>query len=220
MVENSVKYIYNTYLRISRSSQGKPFKYRQNFVDFEKDEKYIQCLKLKSFFDNNPAVKIDLFFEAPFKSIEDFSPSLNFYLSRKAISCYTSYLQKLNDLPPDNEYHISAIKNGIKFIGNFCKENNITLEQYRKHKKDYLPSWLIHLKYKEISIYNLMYFENFRDELFSIEKDILELYIPQIFHKYNIYKMQFIKSKKAKKLVDKGTFIYYNKTRSNTAPLQ
>ncbi len=220
MVENSVKYIYNTYLRISRTEQGKPFKYRQNFDKFEQDLKYAQCLKLQSFFEKTPGVDIEVFFTAPFKTLPGFTPRLDFYLTRKAISCYTSYLQRLNDLPPDNEHHIQNIKRGIKFICKFCKDNNISLTEYKNYKKDYLPFWLIHLKLKEISIYNLMYFENFKDELFSVEKDILDLYIPQISHKYNIYKMSFIKSKKAKKLVDKGTFICYNKTTSNTAPLQ
>jgi len=213
MVEDSVKYIYNNYLRITRGKQGKPYKQRQDFSDFD-DEKYIACKKIESFFKNHPHVNKDIFFEAPFKTLPDFFPQLAFYTSAKAIKCYTMYIHQLNDLPPDSEYHLQQIKNGLKFITTFCIDNKITFQDYVNQKTEYLPHWLIHLKCGNISFYNLMFFQDFKSYLESVEKDILSLYIPDFFNKYFTYKMAYLKSKKAKKLVENGSVLCDNKTRT------
>lgn len=217
MVPNSIKSLYNQYLRITRSCQNKPFRYRKNFDKFEEDKYYIDMVKLDAFFKNHKHIDSELFFTAPFKVKKEFSPTPNYYLSRNAVSCYIAYCNKLDDESPDSKYHLDKIKEGIKHIYNYCKENNIEINQYLIHDKSYIPEWLLHLKYRQISPYNLFYFQGIKETIDSMENDIIELYIPHFFHKYIIYKRAFLNSKKAKNLVARGTLLCDNKLKHDKA---
>jgi len=65
------KYIYNTYLRIYRTQQNKPFRYRKNFTDFTEHELYVFVKRLGNFFKKFKHINIDLFFKAPYELYPD-----------------------------------------------------------------------------------------------------------------------------------------------------
>ena len=54
---------YNTYLKTLRQSQGKPFRYRKDFSNLEKDIKFT-LRKLTLFFKDYPTIAVDDFFKA------------------------------------------------------------------------------------------------------------------------------------------------------------
>ena len=61
---NYEKTIYNTYLRVTRTAQNKPFRYRKNFDNFEDTKNYMYVKKLAMFFKNYKHVDPDIFFQA------------------------------------------------------------------------------------------------------------------------------------------------------------
>ena len=66
----SEKNIYNKYLAVTRSSQGKPFKLRKQFDDLD-DHKTACLKKLSLFFNKFKHVDMDDFFSAPWRIYND-----------------------------------------------------------------------------------------------------------------------------------------------------
>jgi len=121
------KIIYNNFLEVSKKVNNKPVKYIKNFDNFP-DENYIIVSKLSNFFYKFKHLKIKDFFEAPYFVYDENYFDLKFYLSPKAIKAYTLYNDKFLLNNPDNVNTLSKIQESIKFIYNYCKENNITLK--------------------------------------------------------------------------------------------
>lgn len=91
--------IYNTWLRVTRTSQNKPFRLRKNFTNLNESTN-LSLLKLESFFQRNKTIDMDDFFVAPFKLYDDTSNMpLSFYTTLKAIKVYKNfkkYIEKQN----------------------------------------------------------------------------------------------------------------------------
>ena len=62
----SEKNIYNTFLKISRSQSGLPYKLRKQWHGFENTEYYPLVLRLKNFFIRNQSVDMIEYFKAPY----------------------------------------------------------------------------------------------------------------------------------------------------------
>ena len=153
----NIENIYNTYLRISRGKRNLPYKIRKDFSNIVDDEKYPTLLKLESFFKRNSYVNLNNFFEAPYELYTDEKYfDLDFYLTQKAIKIYNLYQKKKTYMDPDSDIQIKSIKDGLIFIYEFCKKNEISLEEYVTHKTNSMNSVFVHLKEKEISIYNCL----------------------------------------------------------------
>ena len=90
------KSIYNTYLRVSRTKQNKPFRYRKNFDKFDDDPSFVFVKKLSLFFTKFPHIKLNDFFEAPYNVYLDNSPyyDLKYYTTPKAVKVYGLYMKK------------------------------------------------------------------------------------------------------------------------------
>lgn len=157
MITDLEKKIYNSHLSTSRKVQNKPFKVKKNFDDLD-DTKTVILQKLSRFFNEYKNLDIDTFFLAPHKVYEEseYHP-LDFYLTRKAISCYTQYVKQLEAQDPDHPDSLERLKNSLKFIFSFCKENGLTFTQYPLHlePRANLPAFIGHLKNHQINFYTL-----------------------------------------------------------------
>jgi hypothetical protein len=110
------KSIYNSYLIASRTVQNKPFKLRQDFTSID-SQVYTTLKKLGLFFEKNYNIKQVDFFTAPFSyyGADNFF-DIHFFLTPKAIKCYSLYIKKKETQDPDNADTISNTKNCCVFI--------------------------------------------------------------------------------------------------------
>lgn len=198
------KATYNTYLRITRSKQNKPYRLRKDFEDMD-DKKCIQIHKLTKFFEGNKIVKQEWFFEAPFEIFKTGNFDLSFYLSRKALSCYSSYVLKKRLSDPESDETINAMKSSFRFIVEFCREHKISIDTYSKYVKagDSTPVIIHHLARNDISFYCL----HALDVIPTLEKQFLEFIIPNFYDIFQKTKIRYISSKNlkenTKKIVEK-----------------
>lgn len=204
MITDFEKRVYNDYLATSRSLQNKPFKLRQDFSDFEKDENYLWVRKLAALFSKFPTIKVKDFFTAPYKIYtESTIYSLKYYCSPAARRVYTMYLnQKVEDA--DSPEVIADVKDSLVFILNFCKANNLTLDQYIPHQAQNMSSFLLHLKSRSINIYVLFGFQNFEEYYYKLEKDMRDFMFFETDKKMPVLRTKYLASKKCKLIVQKG----------------
>lgn len=206
MTENE-KNIYNIHLRISRSLKNEPFKLRKDFTDFEKDPRYFIIKKLNEFFDKYKHIEIETFFIAPYIIYKDTNYfSLDYFLTQKAIKAYRLYNLYLQNLHPDTDKQLDFIKQSLKFIYNFCKQEHIKIDDYinYKEKGSLVYSWVLHFKEHKICVYVLFCFSNFQSILYGIPKDEQELFLNDIINSYATFKIRYENSKYAKIFIIQG----------------
>jgi hypothetical protein len=203
-----IEIIYNTYLRVSRTNNGQPFKYRKDFSKISEDEKYPILLKLENFFNRNNYVNINDFFNAPYHVYEDEKRfDLNFFITPKAIKAYNIFQKRKKTMDPDSEIQRKMVLEGSKFIYKFCKNNSIGISDYLNHKTNNLNTVFIHLKEKNISIYNCFAFDNFQKVVNSQNYEFLEFMLGDLISKLSIYRTKFLCSKKCKHISISSTRI-------------
>ena len=200
------QHIYNTFLRISRSSLGKPYKLRQDFSEFEQNEEYPIVQRLARFFLNLPNVNMEEFFAAPYKVYSDNNyHDLSYYLSRNAVKVYSLYKKQQDATDPDNSVILQDILNSIKFIKSFCKDNNIkALDEYLSHKTNQLNTFILHLKERKVNIYVLFGFSRFEEIFYQTSNEVLEFMFPTMITQMGTYRTRYYNSKKCKKLIENG----------------
>jgi len=207
MRDTDIKYIYNTFLRISRQRQDKPFKLRHNWDGFEKSESYLPVLKLKNFFDRNHTVSIEDFFISPYEVYEEKTYyGLEFYNTLSAVKVYNIFCSKKIYLDIDNEVQIEAILRGVKFLRGFCLENRLKLSDYLNYKQEgaIINSFIVHLKEKNVSVYNLFPLKNFDKIFSSIDFETLRFILNDIPLKISIMRSKYYSSKKGRQIAEKG----------------
>lgn len=155
MISEFEKHLYNIHLKISRTVKNLPFTYRKNFEELDEETKII-LKKLNIFFKNYNNISIEKFFISPYKiyDIEDNYP-LEFFLSQKAIKAYTTYIKQLEYEDPDSNYSLNSLQKAFNFVINFCKDKNLTLQEYYKYQDGEIPSFLDHLKNHKINFYTI-----------------------------------------------------------------
>lgn len=199
--------IYNTYLKVSRTQKNKPFRYRKNFDDFDKEENYLPVLKLKNFFARNPQIKMEDFFLAPYYVFPDSKDSyydLKFYNSLQAIKTYSLYNKKLMMEDPDSDIQLKKIKDGLTFIKDFCIKNKLSLSDYLHYKSEKTHDFLVHLTQKNISIYNLFLLKDFDKILKTYDFELLTFILNELAARISHFRSKFLSSKKAKLLCSEG----------------
>lgn len=202
-----LKTLYNTYLRISRSKQNKPFKLRQNWEGFESSENYLPLLKLKNFFDRNSIVNIEDFFTAPYEVYpEDSFYDLNYYNTISAIKVYNIFCTMKSNLDPDSDMQINSILRGLKFVRDYCIVKKIKLSDYLNFKESgaVINAFVVHLKEKNITLYNLFPFKDFEKIYGKLDNYTLKFILNDTANKISIYRGKFYGSKKGKKLSIEG----------------
>ena len=195
------KIIYNNFLEVSKKVNNKPVKYRKNFDNFP-DENYIIVSKLSNFFYKFKHLKIKDFFEAPYFVYDENYFDLKFYLSPKAIKAYTLYNDKFLLNNPDNVNTLSKMQESIKFIYNYCKENNINIKDYLAVKEGEYNVFMKHIKNRDVIIFILFAFNNFEKVVGSIDTDIKTMYSSN-FSRLNYIRTKYYSSSKAKKIINK-----------------
>jgi hypothetical protein len=207
------KYIYNTYLKISRSVKGLPYRFRLDFSNFEEDKNYVTIIKLSNFFNAHKSVNPELFFKAPYE-IYDKNETfyLDFYLSARAAKTYTLYLNQIKDSDPDDRKQLDFIVNSARFVYNFCKESNIKVIDYPRHMPASTPSYLQHLLQCNVSIYFLFSFPDFEKNLRSFDWELIKFLLGEdFFSKLDKNRSLFLQSNKCKILSAKA----FNKINKN-----
>lgn len=201
----SEKNIYNTFLRISRSQNGLPFRLRKQWEGFEETEAYAHVLRLKNFFSRNNLVNINEFFLAPYTIYPGESGfDLPFYSSQKAIKVYSMAMKKKLLLSPDDDYHLNSILQGLKFIKTFCKERDIEVDGYIGFKLGVQNEFIGHLKNRQVSIYNLFAFKDFEKTILQHDPDLLRFTLGELYDSIDVFRTKYYNSQKAKILATSG----------------
>lgn len=198
----TVPEIYNTYLSISRGSKNKPWKPRKDFDGFEKTEAGLLCLRLELFFKRFPQINPREFLEAPYKLYKDEDYfELKFYLTQKAISCYTILQKNKLEESPDSDSHINNIIETVKFIATKCLAERCSFKDYYTKKTGY--TWDVVNDYKEgrIDLYFFLALPNFDAIFDSMPAQDKELYFKSFYKDIVKFKMRLNNSVKAKKII-------------------
>jgi len=208
------KSIYNSYLIASRTVQNKPFKLRQDFTSID-SQVYTTLKKLGLFFEKNYNIKQVDFFTAPFSyyGADNFF-DIHFFLTPKAIKCYSLYIKKKETQDPDNADTISSTKNCCVFIYKYCKDNNLTLHDYKNLINGTTPIVLQHLRDHSINFYTLHGLQCDRT-IRQVEPDLLEFFISNFENLLNDTRINFQRSIKLKVIVREALSIIENQLLKN-----
>lgn len=216
MITTIEKRIYNTFLAISRKKQNKPFKLRQDFDNFEEDEKYPAIKKLAYFFDRFPNIDINDYFLAPYAiyvNDENTYYDLSFYLSQKARAVYTMYIKKKESVDVDSEENLNKCKDSLMFIYKYCKDKGCSVSEYLNQKDDnsLLPAFAVHLKNRDVNVYALFAFEDFENKFFQIPADLLDFIFGGLYNDFAQYRRKFMMSTQCKQVCRSGLKIIETK---------
>lgn len=196
------QFIYNCYLETSRKANNQPFRYRKDFTDFDKKEEYLYVCRLSKFFSKFPNINVKDFFKAPYAIYNEKYFDMQYFTTQKAVKAYTIYQTKFLLEDPDNKEVLEKIKDSYVFIYNYCKQNKITFNEYTSNIEP-VRKWhefLLHLKYREISIYALFEFTNFDKVVQSYDREIKQFAFGETLHNINLYRTKYYSSSKAKKM--------------------
>jgi len=198
------KYIYNTFIKVSRGAKNQPYRARKDFTDFD-DKDFIYLKKLSNFFNRFKHISVLEFFQAPYELYKDEKYfGLDYYTSLKATKAYTLVLKKNEQLDPDDEKQLRALLVSFKFIKEFCIENNISIDNYANHKTNNIFSFLLHLQEHKINLYSLFEFKDAIRNMRISGAEILEfMFGNDFFNRVETLRTKYIISKKAKIL---GTY--------------
>ena len=197
--------VYNLYLSISRGLKNKPWKPRKDFEGFDKTESGILCLRLSTFFSRFPQIRPKEFMEAPYKLYKDEDYfDLKFYLTQKAISCYTTVQKLKQEEQPDSDSHISNIIETVKYIGSKCLSEKINFEQYCSKKTGYTWEIVNDFVNGKINLYFLLALPKFYRIFDTIPEQDKELYFKSSYKEIVKFKMRLNTSVKAKKIINES----------------
>ena len=199
------KFVYNSYLKISRSRNKLPYKFRKNFEKVD-DKTFVQIKKLSSFLKRFPHIKIEDFFNAPYNLYPDetYFP-IEYFTSLKATKAYTIFQKKRVNEDPDSVDQLQNIKESLVFINNFCRQKNIDPHIYIHHKTNNEFSFLIHLKEHKVNIYTLLGFVNFEKNLKTRDAEVVKFIIGEdLYNNIQNYRTRLFNSQKAVRLVELG----------------
>lgn len=207
------KNIYNTFLIVSRSIKNKPFSIRKDFANID-DKTFLLLKKLNLFFDKNN-LNVSDFFAAPYHYYgKDNYFDLSFFVTPKAIKCYSLYLKKKETNDPDSEDTIQFTKQCLSFLFKFCDENKISLHEYKNAINGTTPLVLQHLKDHKINFYTVHGLEC--DKIINqTEPDLLDFFISSFYNTLNETRINFHRSVKLKTIVREGLSIIENKLLKN-----
>ena len=197
------QFIYNLYLRLSRSTKNKAYKLRKDFSKLN-DELQIRLLKLSHFFKRVSYVVPEEFFLASFQLYPDENLDIKHFLTPRALKAHSIFQKEKNNNNPDSAVILQKIANGINFINSFCKEKRITIEEYSSYRSQNTLDFFIHLRENKISIYNMFYF-NFDRYITQDDRELLSVIFDNNYiNNFAFLRSQYLTSKKCKLLVEMG----------------
>jgi hypothetical protein len=196
MISEFEKQIYNNHLVSTRKAKGEPFKLKKDFSNLEED-KVISLQKLSTLFNNYNNINQEDFFMAPYRIYPDDYPyyTLEFYTTLKAIKCYTAFVKQIEIQDPDSPDSLQRLKESLKFVMRYCKENNLQLSDYELNIEGTMPCFVQHLKDHKINYYTLHALTFQKPQ---IESRILDFIFPDFYLVFQKTKNKFFASKKMK----------------------
>jgi hypothetical protein len=200
-LSDTEKKIYNFYLKNSR--KGQPYQPRKDFDKMDANtSSYL--IRIGQFLKRYNHINWNEYFEA-FNVLHpnESYPSLNYFVSRNAIKNYALYQKQKEDRNPEKQFE--DIKKSINFIGVFCLQNKIQLEDYLYHKTGYMYSWLNHYREHRINPYSIMELGNYLSILDRIPKDELYLFATNLHENLVAFKKRYIESPQTQSYVKKLT---------------
>lgn len=191
------KRLYNCYLASMAKANNRAYRRRQNF-DKIKDEHYVALKKLSSLLLQSD-VDIPMFFDAPYTIHTDEKyKTLQYYLTPNAIKCYTMLLNRRVKLDADSEENLEYVRTGMRFLLEYCLENNLTLDEYKlQMTENSIPMCLLHLKQHKINFYIIHALE-LQSELYKLGVDWLSFFITDFENVFRDTKAKFSKSTQLK----------------------
>jgi hypothetical protein len=203
MITDYEKNIYNIFLVVSRKVKNKPVRHRQDFTNLPPNI-YCALKKIAALLQRNTNITPREFFTAPYQYYgEEEYFSLDFYTTTKAIKCYTLYVEQQERNDPDNIDIIERCKECCKFIYGFCKQNNITLTEYKLLINGTTPIILQHLKDHKINFYTI-HGLNCESVFKGVEIDLLNFFIKDFNSVLSETRLKFQKSIKLKVILRKA----------------
>jgi hypothetical protein len=180
MVSEQEKQIYNSYLLSTRSAKGQPTKFRKDFSKI-KDEDFVTLKKLSAFLRKHNHINYKDWFNAPFAVYsKDEYFDLKFFTTRKALKCYSIYMKEREVSNPDSGENIEVLKDGFRYIAKFCIQNDITIDEYRTHYTNNMPTCLLHLQEHRLNFY-ILHALDVEHTIKAIEKDVLEFIVKDFY---------------------------------------
>lgn len=167
------KKVYNMFLSTTRRAQDKPYTRRENFDNLKDKDLYLLKI-LSSRFDSTPHLFCEDFFKAPFEIIKDGYFGLKFYTTLKAIGAFAKYSKLKESRQPDLQ--VEYIKQSFGFIYDYCKTNNIRLQDYAYQKTGAMEDFLKHIKNHKVSVFVAFAIPAMYTILINMESDIFHLY--------------------------------------------
>ena len=195
------KQIYNFYLKNFR--KGQPYKPRQDFSDLDPNIE-VALMKISNFLSRYSHIDCREYFEA-FNVLhpDEKYPNLNYFYSRGALKTYSIFKKQQEDRNPEKQ--LNEIKDSIRFVGMYCINNKISLDNYLFHKIGYTYSWLNHYREHRINPYCLFELGDVFGVLNNVPKDELYLFASNLYDNLVAFKDRYEKSKKTKDYVKKIT---------------
>lgn len=205
MIPEYLQRIYNTYLYISRTARGQPFRPRKDFDSFD-ESKAVFLTQINNMLTRYPHIKAESYFKAPYLLYPD-TPlfELNYFASMKAVHDYTLYMKQLQELSPDDDQQINWIRDSLRQIGIFCIKNKLTLEQFVNYKIGATYEWAKWIKNHQISIYSIMELPRIYEKIQDMIDDEKAFLLGDLAKDYLYLKTKYLNSIKAKHLIQEGT---------------
>jgi len=184
---------------------NKPWKARKDFDGFDKTPDGILCTRLDMFFKRFPQINAKDFLLAPYVIYkdEDHFP-LNFYLTQKAIACYSLLQKQRQEELPDTDSHIKDIIESLKYIATTVLNEKITLATYCNAKAGYTWRILEDYNSKKLNVYVLLSLPCFDSVFDKLQQQDKEIYLKSVANEVVKFKMRLNASDKAKKIISEG----------------
>jgi len=196
------KNLYNTFLKTTREAQGKPWKARRNFEDFEDNDQYVYLKKVVNFFNKFSQVDPVDYFDAPYKVYDETDTyyDLKFYSSQKAIKAYSIYKKELENELPDSPQQIKFMTDSLRFMAQYCHKNKINIKDYITHTENNVLTFAKHYKNRQVSIYALLEFPDIEQVIYKLPQDEQQLFFGDLIKNLTKFKIRYHKSEKAKNI--------------------
>jgi hypothetical protein len=194
------KQIYNSFLVASRAVKNQAFKIRKDFTKLD-DKSYIVLKKLSSFFNSYTHINYNDFFSAPYivNGVDNYF-ELSFFTTRQAIKCYTVVKNQVYTTDPDNEETIKKCKECCSFLHKYCKESNISLQDYKTQINGTTPTILQHLRDHNINFY-ILHGLDCSKTINKVEPELLDFFIKDFNMISNETRINFQRSTRLKSVI-------------------
>jgi|LakMenEpi03Aug12_release.lakeMendotaPanAssembly.Ray.scaffolds.fasta_scaffold340521_1 hypothetical protein len=203
------KHLYNKHLAVSRSEKSKPFKVKKDFSNIVETDKQKFLKRISTLFKKHPEIDPDLFFRAPYKLYPDVEYfGLDYFSTMRAIKSYTMYKKQMFLQDPDSQ--VESVKDSLKFIANFCIENNIQFYQYPYHRTSDLFTWMQHYKQNKINIYSVMEFTNVFSSAQSLAEDVRKIFVGEFVERFQQLYINYNNSTNLKSYIKKALPVLSN----------